>query len=82
MSQNKEKYDKYFKSVEALNEIDVYMTLRLFDVKSQAVGHAIKKLLIPGCRTGGKSYADDIREARDTLNRELELLELENDPAR
>lgn len=69
------KYPKYYKDVTNLREIDVYAVHQLFgiDDPSGAIQHASKKLLLSGVRTGGKSKFDDIREARDTLNRWLEL---------
>jgi hypothetical protein len=72
---NKEKYSAYFKDVSRIDFIDVYQVHNLFNVDdpSGAIQHASKKLLLSGVRTGGKSKADDIREARDTLNRWLEI---------
>ncbi len=70
---NSGKYPKYFKSVKHLENIDVYMTHRLFNVNDPALHHASKKILMAGERTGEKSMVDDIREARDTLNRWLEM---------
>lgn len=69
------RYPKYYKSVEGMSEIDVYAVHQLFDIQdpSGAIQHASKKLLLSGVRTGGKSKFDDIREARDTLNRWLDL---------
>lgn len=69
------KYPKYYKDVTNLREVDVYMVHELFGIQdpSGAVQHASKKLLLSGVRTGGKSKYDDIREARDTLNRWLEI---------
>ena len=68
-------YPKYYKSVGPLTEIDVYAVHRIFNIQdpSGMLQHASKKLLLSGIRTGGKSFADDVREARDTLNRWLEL---------
>jgi len=68
-------YPKYYKDVTNLTELDVYQVHKLFDIQdpSGAIQHASKKLLLSGVRTGGKSQFDDIREARDTLNRWLEL---------
>lgn len=68
-------YPKYYKDVSKLNELDVYQVHKLFAIQdtSGAIQHASKKLLLSGVRTGGKSQFDDIREARDTLNRWLEL---------
>lgn len=73
-----EKYPQYYKPVGKLTEVDVYAVHHLFDIQdpSGAIQHASKKLLLSGVRTGGKSAKDDIREARDTLNRWLELTEL------
>lgn len=70
-----QKYPKYYKNVVGLNEIDVYAVHQLFDIQdpSGAIQHASKKLLLSGVRTGGKSAVDDIREARDTLTRWLEI---------
>lgn len=70
-----QKYPKYYKDVSHLNEVDVYAVHQLFDIQdpSGAIQHASKKLLLSGVRTGGKSKYNDIREARDTLDRWLEL---------
>lgn len=69
------KYPKYYKDVSKLSAIDVYGVCGLFGVEdpSGALHHSIKKLLLSGVRTGGKSKQKDITEARDTLNRWLEL---------
>ena len=71
------KYPKYYKSVEEFREIDVYAVHKIFNIQdpSGAIQHASKKLLLSGVRTGGKSFYDDVKEARDTLNRWLELNE-------
>lgn len=68
-------YPKYYKDVSGVDSIDVYKTNELFgiDDPSGAIQHASKKLLLSGVRTGGKSKYDDIKEARDTLNRWLEI---------
>ena len=68
-------YPQYFKDVSGLDEIDVYAVHQLFavDDPSGAIQHASKKLLLSGVRTGGKGKYKDIKEARDTLNRWLEL---------
>jgi len=49
--------------------IDVYRVLRAFNVTDQNIGHAIKKLLCPGQRSGGKTMAQDVHEAIWTLQR-------------
>lgn len=73
-------YPKYFKDVSKLTEVDVYVIHYLFDIQdpSGAIQHASKKLLLSGVRTGGKSKRDDIKEARDTLTRWLQLDEQMN----
>lgn len=70
-----EKYPKYYKPVGELTEIDVYAIHHLFQIQdcSGAIQHASKKLLLSGSRTGGKSQFKDIKEARDTLTRWLQL---------
>jgi len=69
------KYDIYFKDVSKLDEVDVYQVHSLFNVidASGCLHHASKKILLPGVRTGGKERYKDIEEARDTLNRWLEI---------
>lgn len=70
------KYPKYYKAIpKGWESIDVYGVCKLFPIKDDTgcIHHAIKKLLIPGTRTGGKNFYEDIKEARDTLNRWLEL---------
>lgn len=52
--------------------VDLYFMLRLFGVADQAVGHAVKKLMFAGQR-GAKSYTQDLNEARDTIERALDL---------
>lgn len=71
-----DKYPKYYKAIpKGWDSMDTYAVNKLFPVDdpSGAILHARKKLLIPGSRTGGKSMRKDITEARDALNRWLEL---------
>lgn len=72
---NAAKYPAYFKPVGHLTHVDVYAVHQLFGINdpSGAIQHASKKLLLSGVRTGGKTAYDDVREARDTLNRYLEM---------
>lgn len=72
---NKHKYPHYFKDVSDLKWLDVYQVCKLFPIKddSGAISHARKKLLVCGGRGGGKNMLKDIKEARDTLNRYLEI---------
>lgn len=67
------KHSHYKKDVSGLNMIDIYRVLSLFEVESHAVGHAIKKLMMAGKR-GAKDYGQDIQEAIDSLNRELQMI--------
>jgi hypothetical protein len=69
-----DKYPKYYKRVpEGVSVLDIYAVCKMFDVTDAALSHSLKKIMLPGTRTGGKSRYDDIKEARDTLNRWLEL---------
>ena len=74
MSNQDIKYPHYFKSVSHLETVDVYRVLTLFKVTEPCIQHAIKKLLCAGQR-GDKNIIKDITEARDTLNRHLEMLQ-------
>lgn len=69
------KHSHYFRDVSHLDTIDIYRLLELFNVTDQALGHAIKKLIVPGMRGGGKPARKDIEEAVDTLKRRLEMLD-------
>lgn len=70
-----ELYPQYYKDFSDVTEADVYIVHHKFNIQdpSGAIQHASKKLLLSGVRTGGKSKYDDIKEARDTLNRWLEI---------
>ena len=67
-------YEKYFKDVSGYDVIDVYRTHRIFGLNDEVLCHASKKLLLSGVRTGGKTLEQDVKEARDSLNRWLEML--------
>ena len=68
------KHSHYFKDVRHLDYIDVYQVCKLFEVEdpSHCAQHSIKKLLMSGKR-GAKDKMKDIIEARDTLNRYLQI---------
>ena len=66
------KHAHYHKSVVHLSSVDVYRVLELFGVTDQALGHAIKKLLVAGNR-GVKNIDKDVQEAIDTLQRWQEM---------
>lgn len=69
--ENAKKYNHYFVRV-PWSHIDIYRLLELFKVTDNAIGHSVKKLLVPGLR-GNKPTKQDIIEARDTLNRRIEM---------
>lgn len=60
---------------------DVYDILRAFAVNDSAVAHAVKKLLAPGQRSGGKSYLQDLEEARWSLDNAIDRAKREADPS-
>ena len=68
-------YPKYHKDVSDFSTVDVYAIHQLFEIDdpSGCIQHASKKLLLSSVRTGGKGKFTDIVEARDTLNRWIEL---------
>ena len=69
-------YPKYHKAIpKGWDTIDVYGVHYLFVINdpSGCIQHASKKLLLSGVRTGGKTAFQDVREARDSLNRWLQL---------
>lgn len=74
MDKIKKKHLHYFKNVEHLETIDVYRVLCLFNVTDPCLQHAAKKILCAGMR-GGKSLEQDIREAIDSLDRALEMID-------
>lgn len=68
-------YPAYYKDVSLLNEVDVYAVHHAFQLNdpSGCIHHSSKKLLLAGTRTGGKPVSKDIKEARDTLTRWLQI---------
>jgi hypothetical protein len=69
------KYDVYFKDFSGCDEADVYQVHHNFNLvdPSGCKHHASKKILLSGVRTGGKGEYKDMEEARDTINRWLEI---------
>ena len=63
--------NKYARKINGAS-VDVYDILRAFGVTCPAAQHAIKKLLMPGQR-GGKTKAQDLREALASVHRAIEL---------
>jgi hypothetical protein len=74
-----ELYPKYYKDFTGVDEADVYLVHDRFQIDdpSGCIHHASKKLLLCGVRTGGKNMATEIKEARDTLTRKLQLMGVE-----
>ena len=64
----------YTKDVSHLDKIDIYRICDLYDVKDDPISHAIKKLLCAGVR-GYKGRIQDYKEARDSIDRCLEMIE-------
>lgn len=71
------KHNHYYKDVRHLDYIDIYRFCDLFieDDPSGALHHAIKKLAACGRRGAGKDELKDLKEAADTINRKIEMLE-------
>ena len=66
---------KYHKTIKGVT-IDIYDVLRAFEVTSPPIQHAIKKLLMPGNR-GRKDQLQDVQEALQSIQREIEYLTIE-----
>lgn len=75
INEENQKYSKYFRDIRHLSKIDIYRFLDLFNVTDHAIGHAIKKLTLPGIRTGSKPSRQDLEEAIDSIKRKLEMME-------
>ena len=74
---NNNKYSRKIKTivVDGIDHdiyVDVYDVLTAFKTDNPAVDHAVKKELAPGVR-GVKSRIRDFMEARDSLNRAIEI---------
>jgi hypothetical protein len=75
------KFPHYFKPVPpGAAHVDVYRLLLMFDVTDPCLGHAIKKLLVPGGR-GTKDRSQDVAEAIVTLQRWQEI-QAEDNPTK
>lgn len=66
-------HNHYFIDVRGREYIDIYEILNLYGVTRHPIGHAVKKLLLAGCR-GRKDYETDLSEAIDAIRRELEIV--------
>lgn len=70
----KNKHTHYHKPTNGIEAVDVYWVLNAWEVDCHAIGHAVKKLLNAGQR-GVKTKEQDLREAIDSIERAIELLE-------
>lgn len=66
---------KYLRKIQTneAGEVDVYAVLLAFNVTCPARQHAIKKLLCAGLR-GKNDVTNDLKEARDAIERAIELI--------
>ncbi|CAN8140429.1 hypothetical protein THIOSC13_1910004 [uncultured Thiomicrorhabdus sp.] len=55
--------------------MDVYDVLNAFEVTDPMIAHAVKKLLVSGGRSGGKTEKQDIEEARWSIDECLKEME-------
>lgn len=62
----------YFKDVSHLNEIDVYIVLKLFNVTDPCLQHIVKKALCAGQR-GHKDLERDLKDILDTAKRAVDI---------
>jgi len=62
---------KYKRTIKGI-EIDVYDILKCYNITNPALQHAIKKLLMPGDR-GHKNIEQDLKEAKESIDRAIEL---------
>lgn len=80
------KYPAYWRKIpDGWQALDFYRVRAMFPLpagyESARLDHALKKLLIPGNRTGGKSVYKDLKEAHATLGQWLrEHKDLEDAP--
>ncbi len=75
-----DKYPHYYRELPGkVSHLDVYRVLDAFEVKRSPVQHAVKKLLVTGDR-GVKTELEDLIEARNSLNRAIEMIEEETNP--
>lgn len=69
------KYQRHFRSVSDVEEVDIYAVHQMFNLQdpSGCIQSASKKLLMSGTMRNGESLHRAIEEARDTLSRWLQL---------
>ena len=65
-------YPAYWRPLPAnWNAVDTYRIDSLYPLNDSRLTHARKKLLVPGVRTGGKSFRKDVKEAYETIGQWL-----------
>lgn len=69
--QQAKKHSHYFKKC-GYDYVDVYRTIKMFDVTDPCLQHAVKKLLVTGGR-GFKDIETDVQDVIDTLERWKEM---------
>lgn len=73
-----DKFPHYYPELPAgTTHMDVYRVLDAFKVKRSSIQHAVKKLLAAGLR-GAKDEVKDLKEARDSIDRALEMIREES----
>jgi hypothetical protein len=76
MPENEKTWPHYFRRVPAgVTHIDIYRVLEMWPC-SPPLQHAVKKLLCAGAR-GSKDRLKDLREAKDSISRAIEMIEEE-----
>jgi hypothetical protein len=70
---NQPLYPHYYRTLPAATHVDIDWILHAWDI-GHTVGHAVKKLLCAGQR-GVKDKLQDLKEARNSINRAIELEE-------
>lgn len=68
----------YVKDISKYNKLDIYRILALYEVQDPCIQHAIKKLLCAGLRNGKKPMQQDYKEAIESIQRALEMLNEDN----
>lgn len=79
MTKFNESGSKYLREMKCLvdGKADIYSVIETFQVKYPARQHAIKKILCSGIRGKGDEL-QDLREARDAIDRAIQMYEALN----
>ena len=67
-------YRKIYKGI----QLDPYRIAEIYGITDHPTFQALKKLLVCGGR-GNKDLKQDLTEARDAINRKIEMMEEDND---